>query len=147
MQKFFFVPKKRDRLDEALRKVPLFRGLTKRQIEKLARKSYVRYYKEGESVFFKSEPAYGLFIVLRGQVNVGDSTRHITTCRPFHAFGEFALLKDATRAADAVTKGETALAYLFKEDLHKLFMGDPRMCATIYQNLLTSAVDTLKRSS
>lgn len=147
MKDFFFKRKRKARLDDALRKVPMFSGLTKRQTDKLAKRAYVRYYKDGETVFYRDEPAYGLFIVLKGGVEVRRGKKVLSSYAPFHAFGEFALLKEATRSADAKTKGETTLCYLFKEDLNKIFLSDPKLCVTIYQNLLASAVDTLKRAS
>lgn len=143
----FFRRKNKYRLDNALMKVPLFRGITRKQAIKLTKRAYVRYYKKDETVFYKDEPAYGLFIVLRGRVDIKNDGKVISAYEPFNAFGEFALLKDATRTADAITKTDSTLCYLFKEDIRKIFLSEPKLCIKIYQNLLSSAVDTIRRSS
>ncbi len=140
------VSRKKPRVIDALKQVGMFKGLSEKQIKKLAKKAYIRHYGDKELVFYKDEPAYGIFVVMKGTVHIKEGKREIITYRRLSAFGEFALLKDATRAADAITKGETTLCYFFKEDLRKLFHADPRMCAVVYQNLLATAMDMLKRT-
>ena len=107
-----FLRKRQPKVADALRKVAMFSGLTDKQIKKLAKKCYVRNYRTEELVFYKNEPAYGLFIVLRGSVEIRDGKKLLATYNQFSSFGEFAMLKEATRAADAITRGETVLCYL-----------------------------------
>ncbi len=140
----YFFQKRKPKVVDALKKVRLFRGLTEKQVKTLAKNSYLRRYKDEELVFYKNEPAYGLFIVLKGSVEIREGKKLLVTYRPYNSFGEFAMLRDATRAADAITKGETVLCYLFKEDLNSLFLKDPKMCIKMYQNLLEAALLTLK---
>ncbi len=81
-----------------------------------------------------------------GQVDIKDMNKYIISYTQYTAFGEFALLKEATRAADAISAQNTKVAYFFKEDINSLFLEDPRMCMKIYQNLLSSAINALKRA-
>ncbi len=140
-----FLSRKKQRLFSSLKRVPVFKGLTKKQIKRLSQKGYVRYYKDGEHVFHKNEPAYGFFAVLRGRVDIIDGKKHFITYTTHDSFGEFSLLQEATRAADAVTHGDTILCYFFKETLTTLFLSDPKLCMTLYQNLLEAAIETLRK--
>lgn len=135
------------RVSDALKKVDIFRGLSEKHIKKLSKRCYIRHYKENEIIFHKNEPAYGLFIVLRGEVEIKSSKKRLASYRPFDSFGEFSLLRDAIRAADAIASQETTLCYFFKEDLNRIFFNNPRICIVIYQNLLSSAIETLKKSN
>ncbi len=139
------VSRKKPRVVDALKKVPMFKGLSEKQIKRLANKAYIRHYQDGESVFYKDEPAYGLYVVLKGDVQIKEGKTEIITYKNYMSFGEFALLKNATRSADAITKGDTTLCYFFKEDLRKLFLTDPRICTIVYQNLLAIAIEMVRR--
>ena len=145
--KTLFNRRKPQRVSEALAKVKIFRGLSKRHLDRLAKRCYVRHYKEGEIIFHKNEPAYGMFVVLLGEVDITTTKNNIVSYKSYDSFGEFALLRDATRAADAVAKQDTTLCYFFKEDLNRLFFISPRICIALYQNLLTSAIETLKQGN
>lgn len=142
-----FLREKRPRIVDALKKCPVFRGLSKDQLKRISKQCYIRNYKADETIFYTNEPAYGLFVVLKGEVEIRKNRKTICTYSPVQSFGEFALIRDATRAADAIASKDTVLCYFFKEDLKSVFLAQPKICIMIYQNLLSSAVETLKHSN
>ncbi|MFC1740944.1 cyclic nucleotide-binding domain-containing protein [Nanoarchaeota archaeon] len=141
----YLIRQKKQRLSDSLRKIALFRNLSRWQVRKLIKSSYIRHYHDKELLFRKGEPSYGLFIVLRGEVEIKDNDKLLTTYAPLDSFGEFALIRDSKRTTDAITKGNTTLCYFFKESLFKLFNDDPRLCSTVYQNLLRIVTETFAK--
>ena len=60
---------------KVLENVPLFAGLTRRQLGKLLVKFFEKEYRLGETIFTEGEPGKALFIVLTGRVLI---------CRALH---------------------------------------------------------------
>ena len=50
--------------------VPLFAGLSRRQLGKLLVKFFEREYLPGETIFLEGEPGKALFIIIAGQVSI-----------------------------------------------------------------------------
>ena len=53
---------------KVLENVPLFAGLSRRQLGKLLVKFFEKEYRPGETIFTEGDPGKALFIVLRGSV-------------------------------------------------------------------------------
>jgi CRP-like cAMP-binding protein len=67
---------------KVLANVPLFAGLSRRQLGKLLVKFFEKEYPSGETIFSEGEPGKALFIVLTGRVSICRSLkkRRRTTC-------------------------------------------------------------------
>jgi CRP-like cAMP-binding protein len=91
---------------EELRRVPLFGGLSDRQLRKLARDFRPRTFRPGTSVVRQGEMSgVGFFIVTAGEARVSVGDEEIATLGPGDHFGELGLVSERERTA-TVTAGD-----------------------------------------
>jgi CRP-like cAMP-binding protein len=93
-----------DRIEEQLAEVPLFEGLSKKELKLVAQLS--TYLEEPEGTVLTREGAAGheFIIVLEGEVEVRKGNTVITTRGPGTYIGEIALLDHRPRTATVVAK-------------------------------------------
>jgi CRP-like cAMP-binding protein len=128
----------RDRL-HLLEKVPLFAGLSRRQLGKLLVKLFEKNYQPGETIFLEGEPAKALFIVLHGRVSIlhtGKEEEQVATLTPGAYFGELALIDDLPRSATARADEHSALLILYKSHFDELIEGHSTIAIRVMGNLL-----------
>jgi CRP/FNR family transcriptional regulator, cyclic AMP receptor protein len=84
---------------DALRKVPLFAGLSEDDLERLARQMKERRFAEGSTVTAEGAGGAGFFVIIDGNatVVVGDEER--ARLGPGDYFGEIALIDEGMRSA------------------------------------------------
>lgn len=125
---------------ELLEKVPLFAGLSRRQLGKLLVKLFEKGYESGETIFLEGEPGKALFIVLDGRVSicrVGLGGEHrLATLAPGAYFGELALIDDQPRSATARADEPSALLILYKSHFDDLIEGHSTIAIRVMGNLL-----------
>jgi len=85
---------------DTLKKVPLFAGLDKRELEQIASSMRERRYKAGDTITQEGSGGAGFFVVAEGEaeVSIGGETKPWTV-GPGEYFGEIALLNDSLRTA------------------------------------------------
>src|SRR5688572_27427798 len=86
------------------RNVPIFHGLSGRQLARVMVSMQRRYYKIGEVVFVEGEIGKAVFVLKSGQVELSrqlsDGTRRtLASLLPGQMFGEMALLEQMSRTA------------------------------------------------
>ncbi|MGE5595440.1 MAG: cyclic nucleotide-binding domain-containing protein, partial [Hyphomicrobiales bacterium] len=84
---------------DALARVPLFRDLNKRQLERIEKFARPRSFEAGDTIFSEGEEGVGFFLITRGKV---EATRGGTTLATLGAgdfFGEMALIDGFRRSA------------------------------------------------
>lgn len=123
-----------------LEKVPLFAGLSRRQLGKLLVKLFEKEYGAGETIFLEGEPGKALFIVLDGRVSIcragHDGERQLATLAPGAYFGELALIDDLPRSATARADEHSALLILYKSHFDDLIEGHSTIAIRVMGNLL-----------
>jgi CRP-like cAMP-binding protein len=123
-----------------LEKVPLFAGLSQRQLGKLLVKLFEKEYGAGETIFLEGEPGKAVFIVLDGTVSIyrdGSSGEHrLATLGPGAYFGELALIDDHPRMATARAEEDSALLILYKSHFDGLIEGNSTIAIKVMSNLL-----------
>lgn len=84
---------------DLLQRVPIFEGLDKRELERIAGSMKQRTFHAGDAVTTEGQGGVGFFVIEDGQakVSVGGSDRR--TLGPGDYFGEVALLTDSPRTA------------------------------------------------
>jgi CRP-like cAMP-binding protein len=90
--------------DQHLAQVPLFRGLSKRQLRTVSSLASRIEAQPGKILAKQGQPGHEFIIVLEGQVEVRSGDRVLATRGPGEYFGEIALMDSRPRTADVVTK-------------------------------------------
>jgi CRP/FNR family cyclic AMP-dependent transcriptional regulator len=86
----------------ALSQIPLFEGIERKDLERLARSFRERSFPEGQTVTKEGEPGTGFFVILEGSAHVSVHGRTVATLGPGEALGEMALLDEGPRSATVV---------------------------------------------
>ena len=134
-----------------LARTPVFTGLPKRLLGRLAAQLFEKTYAAGELVFREGDPAKGLFIVLDGEVEIIHETpeggRHVASFGPSTAFGELALLDDLPRSAIAQAVKPTRLLILYRSHFEALVQGDRGIALVVMHNLLRTLAGYVRAST
>lgn len=113
------------KLESVLQHVPMFRGLSKRQLKQLASLCEVADYMAGHSVVREGEPGDAFYVVLSGQVKVTSGKRTLARMVPGDHFGEIAVLDGGERTASVLTETPVTLLILRRKQLFKALRDDP----------------------
>lgn len=123
-----------------LAKVPLFRGLKKRQLERIANQFVPREYATGQAIVTQGEGGEGFFIIMNGSAEVirerSDGTKAVVnTLGPTDFFGELTLLDDGLRTASVITTDETECLILTRWNFLAVLKEDVDMAIEILEKL------------
>ena len=131
--------------------VPLFKSLSRRQIEQLAKRVLDRDYAAGSTIVNQGKGGEGFFVVYGGKVDVirerADGNKAVVnhlTAGDF--FGEMALLDDGPRTATCVAVEATNCYVLPRWDFMAVLKEDPDMAITILEEMarrFRAALDVL----
>jgi len=91
---------------EALRRVPLFADLDKREIQQIARSFKERRFSEGETVTREGSGGAAFYVIDSGEAKVSVGGKGRTTLGPGDYFGEIALIDEGARAATITASSE-----------------------------------------
>ena len=118
---------------------PLFAGLPRRLLGRLATRFLEKAYSAGEIVFHEGDPGRALFVVVEGTVEITQATpggEHLVrTLAPGDAFGELALLDESRRSRSARVATPARLLILYKTDFDALIDGEARIAVVVMRNL------------
>ena len=118
---------------------PLFAGLPRRLLARLATRFFEKVYHPGDGVFEEGDPGRALFVVVEGEVEITRATPQgpyvLNTLGPGLAFGELALIDDFPRSATARAATSTRLLILYKSDFDALMEGNARIAVVMMRNL------------
>jgi CRP-like cAMP-binding protein len=120
--------------------VPLFAGLSQKQLGKLLVKLFEKEYAVGETVFLQGDPGKALFIVLSGRILILRSRNaveeQVASLDQGSYFGELALIDDQPRSASARAAEPSVLLILYKSDFDDLIEGHRVLAIKVMANLL-----------
>jgi len=123
-----------------LNRVPLFQGLKKRQLERLAEKFVPREYAAGQAIVTQDKGGEGIFIIVSGQAEAirerADGAKVVVnTFGPTDFFGELTLLDDGLRTASVVATEATQCLALTRWDFRAVLKEDVDMAITILEEM------------
>jgi GNAT superfamily N-acetyltransferase len=136
------------RMAQAIKEVPLFRGMNTEQATRLAGVCTVRSIGAGARLFSGHDPGDRLYLMLQGQVTIstGSSARVIGTVHTGETCGEVSLLSARHHSATATAVNDIEVAELFRRDLEDLIRRRPDIGVIIYRNLAVGLGEKLLRS-
>jgi signal-transduction protein with cAMP-binding, CBS, and nucleotidyltransferase domain len=109
-------------LVEQLRRVPLFSGLDKKELEMLAKLVKEQRYAAGAGIVKAGATGHGLYLIREGSVAVKKDGRTVATLAAGQFFGEVAILDGGLRTADVEAETDTVCLTLISWEIKPLLM-------------------------
>ena len=118
-----------DQIITVLEKVPLFEGLSRKDLEKVAKLVRGRTIRPGELLFKEGDPGDKFYIVQSGAIEIlkdkaGSEPDRLAVKHAGDSFGEMALLTDAPRSATVRAVEPTNLLVVSRDQFEQLLGGD-----------------------
>jgi CRP/FNR family transcriptional regulator, cyclic AMP receptor protein len=120
---------------EMLKTVPMFRGLTQRQLNELAKHADEVHPAEGHVLAREGEQGSELLIVVDGKVRLERSGRPMATLGPGDIFGEMSLIDGEPRSATAVAESPLILLVVHRREFWHLLEQVPTMQERVLKTL------------
>jgi CRP/FNR family cyclic AMP-dependent transcriptional regulator len=112
-------------IPDDLAKVPLFRDLNKKALERLAKVARPRNFRSGEQVVKEGDEGVGFFLINSGKVDVTRGGTHLNSLGAGQFFGEMALLDNYRRSATVTASEPTACLGIMRSDFIAELRGSP----------------------
>lgn len=119
----------------ALAEVPLFEGLSKRQLRRIAKLARVRRFGPGSTMVRTGDPGRSFYVMLDGRarvIRVDGRTRRLAAG---DYFGEMALLDDTPRSAAVVADGAVLALTIDRPGFAKLVRAEPALAQALLRTL------------
>ena len=127
---------------ELLRRVPLFKGLGPREIERLGELADEIDVPDGQILTRQGEAGHEFFVVLNGYVNVTRDDQRLARLGPDQFLGEISLIDGRPRTATATADGPTRLLVLTHRKFDSLLVEFP----TISRQVVQALVERIRRT-
>ncbi len=134
--------KSMDELARSFAKIPLFSGLSDRQLRGLVRSAADRSYPQGATIVKQGEPGIGLYLIVEGKVDVRRRSRKLASLGRGHFFGETALFGEAPRTADVIATEPTRCLVLSRWEFWGFAMGRPEILRSILEEMVRRLAET-----
>jgi CRP/FNR family cyclic AMP-dependent transcriptional regulator len=123
------------RLDAVLAAVPLFDGLSKRQVRQVARLTTLVEHPEGGTVVKQGGPGESFMAVVSGQAKVQVNGKTVGRVLPGDHFGEISLLDGGSRSASVIAETPMTLLRIQHESFLKALVDDPPLSMALMTSL------------
>jgi CRP-like cAMP-binding protein len=129
-----------------LKRIPIFKDLTYKELKSVERILHRRTYKADEVIFNENEPGVGMYIIESGKVHItlGKEGKLLVLLSNGDFFGEMALILEGHRTASAIAKEPTKLLGFFQSDLFNLLETNPKTGNKILQHLAQMIAERLR---
>ena len=124
-------------IDDLLRRVELFRGLSREEVAKIFSHGLTTRVPKGDILFQKGATGNQMYVVLLGKVGVVEGKKVIATLATGDMFGEMALVTNEPRSATIVALEDSQLFVLSESTFERL------MTKRVAIRLLLNIVKTL----
>jgi CRP-like cAMP-binding protein len=115
----------RDTKVEALKRVPLFEGLSRKQLTELAKVTEDVDVEAGKVLCREGDRGQEFFVLMEGEAEVTKHGRHLVTRGSGDFFGEIALIEDVPRTATVTAKTPIRFFVLMRRPFLNLLDGQP----------------------
>jgi CRP/FNR family cyclic AMP-dependent transcriptional regulator len=134
------------------RGVPLFHGLSSRQLGRLMQAMQKRSYRSGELLFQEGQVGKAVFIIESGRVEltrrtIGGEPRSLGILGAGQIFGEMALLEQMERTATATVVEDGVIYLLYTATLESLIRTSPAIGVRLMRNMAAMLSSLLRRTN
>jgi CRP-like cAMP-binding protein len=119
----------------ALETIPLFDGLAKRHLRKLAEEADVVRFRPGRPIVEEGQGGEAMYVVLSGTAAVVRGRRSVARLIPGDFFGELSALDAGPRSASVVTETPVDVLRLFRHTLMGLLRTEPTLVFRMLEGL------------
>jgi|SRR5581483_4514876 len=123
----------RDAKIEALRSVPLFGGLSRKELAGLAKAGDEVDVPAGKVLTTEGASGVEFFVLLRGEARVSQSGQDLGLLGPGDFFGEIALVDDVPRTATVTAVTPLRIFVLTRQQFHGHVERNPKVGETVRQ--------------
>jgi CRP/FNR family transcriptional regulator, cyclic AMP receptor protein len=120
---------------EALSAIPLFSGLSTRQLRKLLKGTVEDHYESGTLIVREGGRTETMFVVLEGSARVERDGETISRRGPGEFFGEISMIDGRPRAASVVADTPLRCLVLSQHALRELIRSDPQVAWSLLESL------------
>jgi CRP-like cAMP-binding protein len=133
----------KERVD-ALARVPVFAGLSRASLERVARIAKDVELRAGQLLIEPRAKGSGMFVLLDGVVTVGSGGSRVRELGPGDIVGELALLTpDAVRTARVRAKTPVRCLAITRNDFRKILAEEPRVAIQVLETVATRLASPL----
>jgi CRP-like cAMP-binding protein len=118
-----------------LAQVPLFEGVSKRHLGRIARAATTRRFSAMTRIVQADDAGKTFYVILDGRASVLRKGRRIARLGPGEAFGEMALLTDAPRAATVIADTDVLAMCLSRAAFDKVLKSEPAVSIALLRTL------------
>jgi CRP/FNR family transcriptional regulator, cyclic AMP receptor protein len=129
---------------EALKRAPLFEGLSRKELTQLARVSEDLEIPEGTALTREGEIGHEFFVIVEGETQVKRKGRSLGTRGAGDFIGEIALLEQVPRTATVTAKTALRVFVLTSKDFHHLLEENPKVERKVLRTLAKRVADLSK---
>jgi CRP-like cAMP-binding protein len=129
-----------------LAQVPLFSGLSKRHLKKLAEHADEVDFRSKEAIVQAGDPGGTFYVILQGEAKVTRTGTTIAKLEPGDFFGEISLLDGGPRTASVVAETPLVAVRVFKRSFDKMVAEEPGVAAKILEVVARRLRDAERRS-
>jgi CRP/FNR family cyclic AMP-dependent transcriptional regulator len=112
---------------EALKRIPLFEDLSRKELTELAKTTEDVEVPEGKVLCREGEIGREFFVIIEGEAEVTRRGKHLATDRGGEFFGEISLLENSPRVATVTAKTPLRFFVLTSQDFRHLLDRNPKL--------------------
>ena len=132
---------------ELLQRVPLFAGLGRRELERVATSMKERRFKEGDTVTTEGRGGVGFFVIEEGEADVTVHGEERARLGPGDYFGEIALITESDRTATIKAETDMRCYGMTMWDFRPLVESNASIAWNMLQSLAQKLRDEQRRNA
>jgi serine/threonine protein phosphatase PrpC/CRP-like cAMP-binding protein len=132
---------------DVLKRMPLFKHLTYKEIMRLLNVLVVRDYKAGEKIIEEQTDGEELFIILSGKVRLHKDDAFITFLERGAHFGEMALVDRSKRSASASAEEDSRALMLRRRDFYEIIRKEPVLATKLLWSFVQVLTERLRKTT
>jgi serine/threonine protein phosphatase PrpC len=132
---------------EVLKKMPLFKHLTYKEVMRLLNVTVVKEYQPGEPIIKEGTEGEELFIILSGKVRLHKAEAFITFLERGAHFGEMALVDRSKRSASASAVEQSRALMLRRRDFYEIIRKEPVLATKLLWSFVQVLTERLRKTT